>query len=271
MRRVPMGCGESGIPRSSVRVRETRRSGRRAGGFGGARAAPPVARSRVGNDGLPREPVSPTALALRNDRACQPGRGDWASARRADARFRLVRGRSGFRDRPSGSRDWVRRLERRQFARWLAREQPPFRDTSHELDLRHLRQRHRHAGTSRGDEVAEHAVGQRQRQDDPVGPHMAPAVCEVPEQHVQAGLHARLLDDRHVQGEVARALERACDQPPCELGIASEALQPPGGPEPPDASVRARASRWCAATPRPAPATGVGDLPRQAARRRSPG
>ena len=52
----------------------------------------------------------------------------------------------------------------------------------------------------------------------------SPAGGEVPEQHQQAGVDAWLVDDRHVDGEVAGAFERAGDEPSGELGVARESV-----------------------------------------------
>ncbi len=62
-----------------------------------------------------------------------------------------------------------------------------------------------------------------QRDDHTIGPNPPPAVCQVPEQHVQAHLDARVVDDRGGRGEVPRPLERARHQPPSQLRVAREA------------------------------------------------
>ena len=86
-----------------------------------------------------------------------------------------------------------------------------------------LGQRGRDGRAARRHQIGEDRVGQRQRQPDALGAHPAPAVGQMPEQHVQTDVDARLVHDRHVDREVARALQGPVDEPAGELRISGEA------------------------------------------------
>ena len=78
---------------------------------------------------------------------------------------------------------------------------------------------------------------------------------EVPEEHVQAHVDARLVDDRHVHGDVARAADGPPDEPPAELRVVGEMRheglvqdRQPGGLQ--HAPARSSSAAW-AVRPRP--------------------
>ena len=67
-------------------------------------------------------------------------------------------------------------------------------------------------GALRCHECGEDGLGEFHGQADPVRADGAPAVGEMPQQHVQPRLDLRLLHDRHIDGEVAGSADRAGNQ-----------------------------------------------------------
>ena len=82
------------------------------------------------------------------------------------------------------------------------------------------RQRRRDGRPARADELAEDAMRERQRDDHAVAGHAAPALGEVPEQRLQAPVHARELGDRLRRGQPQRALAQAVEQRRGDLRVA---------------------------------------------------
>jgi len=80
-----------------------------------------------------------------------------------------------------------------------------------------LRQRGGDRRAAGGDELGEDAVGERNRDLDPLAAHPPEAVGEVPEEHRQPGLHPPLADDREQHRQVAGAQGAAADQPDTDL------------------------------------------------------
>lgn len=65
-------------------------------------------------------------------------------------------------------------------------------------------------------------MGETQRHQHAVTADPSPASGEVPEQHVQPHIDPSLVDDGHVDGQLARALYSPREQPSRELGVLGE-------------------------------------------------
>jgi hypothetical protein len=106
-----------------------------------------------------------------------------------------------------------------ELAGGLPQEQEAAVNPSDELAPLQLSERNGDRWTAGRDEVREQRVRQPQADDDSVGSYSAPATGEVPEQHVEPQVGARLMDDRHLHRKVSRSFQRAADQPCGQLGV----------------------------------------------------
>jgi len=164
------------------------------------------------------EPTCSTARCLVTTPAeCTPA-SSCAEARRRCRSLTAQREAScpaqGARPRPAGAR------AARPAARRTA---PSVLDRCHQTLSGQLAQGAGDGGTPRCDEIGKHRMSQPEREDHSVATDASPPVGEVPEEHVQANVDPRLMHDRHVHRQVARALERSRHEAAGELGIGGEA------------------------------------------------
>jgi uncharacterized protein len=80
----------------------------------------------------------------------------------------------------------------------------------------------RHRRAARRNQLAQRRVRQPQGYCRAVAPDPAPAAREVPQEHVQARVDARLVEDRELHGQMLGAVDGAGDQPLRQPGIASK-------------------------------------------------
>jgi hypothetical protein len=86
-------------------------------------------------------------------------------------------------------------------------ENPAVVGESYELSFGELGEGDGHRRAARGNKVCEHCVSETQPKDDPVGANLPPAAGEVPEEHVQADVGARLMNDRHARARDPRGVQ----------------------------------------------------------------
>ena len=144
----------------------------------------------------------------------------WRSASDSSSRSKRRAGRSR-----SWPRSWA--AAGRRASVWASGGSPR---SSHEPSGRRIssprsassRQRGGDGRPAGADELAEDAVGERERHDHALAGHAAPALGEVPEQRAQAAVHARELRDRLGGGEAHGALAHAVEQRGGDLRVARD-------------------------------------------------
>src|SRR5215218_2167750 len=118
-----------------------------------------------------------------------------------------------------GARDVV------ELAGRLPVEQPRFPDLGDESLVGELLQRGGHRGPPGGDEVGDQLVREAQGDADALRGHTTPAVGQVPHEHQDPAVDARIVRDRHVDDERARPLHGSADERSPDLWVGGGACR----------------------------------------------